>query len=165
MFTARPSEVGRGLAPIAHRLPPQVRRGLLSGGRTPSEELGPDRYERSFAVMRDFVGRLHSAGVPIVPGTDNMAGFSLHRELELYVEAGISPLEVLRLATLGSREVVGRQDRLGAVEPGMLADLILVDGDPTENISDIRAVSLVVKGGVPFDPAALHASIGVSGRE
>ena len=69
--------------------------------------------------------------------------------------------EVLRIATLGAARVAKRDGELGSIAPGKLADLILIDGDPTRRISDIRRVSLVVKDGAVYDPAALYKSIGV----
>ena len=160
MFTSRPGRVSPQLAPVADRLPPQVRRGLLGGGLPVPPEMDR-RYRDSFERMLDMVAELHRRGVPIVAGTDAMAGFALHRELELYAEAGIPAPEVLRIATLGAARVAGREDRLGSVEVGKLADLILVDGDPASRISDIRNVSLVMKGGVLYDPAELYRVVGV----
>ncbi|MDT5271636.1 MAG: hypothetical protein QOH49_3822 [Acidobacteriota bacterium] len=87
--------------------------------------------------------------------------FALHRELELYEEAGIPANEVLRIATIGAARVMKRDGELGSIALGKLADLILVDGDPARRVSDIRRVTLVVKDGVVYEPAALYKSIGV----
>lgn len=160
MFLARPGEVSPPYAAVAHRLPPQVRRNLQGGGLQPPEG-EEETYRRSFERMVEMVGKLHRAGVPILAGTDGLAGFTLHRELELYVQAGIPAPGVLRIATLGAAEVTGRADELGTVEPGKLADLIVVDGDPTEDISDIRNVELVLKGGTLLESAALYEALGI----
>jgi imidazolonepropionase-like amidohydrolase len=101
------------------------------------------------------------AGVPIVAGTDSTAGFALHRELELYVAAGIPAPRVLQMATLGAARVMKRAADLGSIAPGKLADLILVDGDPATRISDIRRVTTVVKDGAVYQTAALYEAIGV----
>jgi hypothetical protein len=160
MFTARSDQLDPGLAAVADRFPPQVRRGLYGGGLNPPAEQ-VQRYRDSFRAMQNLVRALHDAGVTIVAGTDAMPGFSLHRELELYVDAGIPAPEVLRIATLGAARVMKRGQDLGTVTPGKLADLILVDGDPTARISDIRRVVLTVKDGVIYDPAALYRAVGV----
>jgi cytosine/adenosine deaminase-related metal-dependent hydrolase len=160
MFTARPGSVSPGFAAIADRLPPQVRRNLLGGG-LPVPEGMDERYRASFRRMVELIGELHRAGVTIVAGTDDLAGFTLHRELELYVQAGIPPAEVLRIATLVPAQVLKRDRDLGTIEPGKLADFILVDGDPTKKISDIRKVWRVVKDGKVYDPAAIYAVLGV----
>ena len=109
-----------------------------------------------------MIKKLYDAGVPIVPGTDSLAGFGLHRELELYVEAGIPPAKVLQLATLGSARVMNRQAQLGSIAPGKLADLILIDGNPDANISDIRNVRTVFKDGKMFSSAEIYEAIGIS---
>jgi imidazolonepropionase-like amidohydrolase len=160
MFGGRPGTIQPNAAPIADRLPPVVRRGYLGGG-LPVPEGMDARYRSAFEAMLRMVKVLYDADVTIVAGTDALAGFMLHRELEDYVRAGISPSEVLRIATYGAAQVANRSDRLGRVAPGMLADLILVSGDPTADISDIRKVDLVMKDGVLLDPAEIYRAIGV----
>jgi hypothetical protein len=160
LYEARPGEIAPGFAAAAGRLPPQVQRSYRSGGLNP-EPGKVKRYSDSFRKMLALVRTLHDAGVTIVPGTDALAGFSLHRELELYAEAGIPPAEVLRMATLGAARVMKKDAELGSIEPGKLADLILVDGDPLARMSDIRRVALTVKDGLVFDPAAVYATVGV----
>ena len=118
-------------------------------------------FRDSFTNMERMVKMLYDNGIPIVAGTDGLAGFGLHRELELYVQAGIPAPEVLRIATLGAATVMHRADRFGSVAPGKLADLIIVDGDPTTNISDVRNVRTVVKNGNVFDAKEVAAAIGV----
>lgn len=160
MFTAAAGTLSEGDARMAPRLPALFRRGLLAGGLPASDSLRTV-YRQSYANMLRMVKPLHERGIPIVAGTDCTAGFCLHRELELYSEAGIPNAEVLRIATAVAAEVMHRGDRLGAVAPGRLADLLLVEGDPVADISAIRRVALVMKDGVLFDPAALSRSLGV----
>ncbi len=159
MFTARPGTVAPGFVSVAERMPPQVLRNFVGGG-LPVPEGMDAQYRASFRKMLDLVAELHRKGVTIVAGTDALAGFSLHRELELYVQAGIPTADVLRIATLTPAEVLKRDRDLGTIEPGKLADFILVDGDPLANISDIRRVVTVVKGGKVFDAKALYQEVG-----
>jgi imidazolonepropionase-like amidohydrolase len=114
--------------------------------------------------MEQMTRMLFDAGVPLVAGTDNLAGFTLHRELEIYTEAGIPAAKVLQIATLGAARVMKRDADLGSIAPGKLADVILVAGDPAERISDIRNVELVVKGGVVHRAADLCEALGVRAR-
>ena len=100
-------------------------------------------------------------GVTIVPGTDNFAGFAYQRELEIYVESGIPVAKVLKIATLGSAKVMSKNLELGSIEPGKLADMVLVAGDPTRNISDVRKVRTVIKDGNVYDPAKILTSLGI----
>ena len=119
------------------------------------------RYAASYERMLALIGLMHKAGVPLVAGTDNWAGFSLHRELELYVKAGIPAPEVLRIATWNGARYSGSAAEAGSIEVGKRADLVLVDGDPSVNISDIRKLSLVLKAGVAYSPAEIFEAVGV----
>jgi cytosine/adenosine deaminase-related metal-dependent hydrolase len=150
MFVARKGTMSPSYAAVADRLPPQVRRGFLTGG-LPVPDGMDQRFRDSFRNLLAMVKALYDAHVPIVAGTDAMAGYSLQRELELYVEAGIPPAEVLRIATLGAATVMKHDDQLGSIAPGKLADLDIIDGDPATNISDLRRVVTVIKDGKVFD--------------
>jgi len=159
-YTQRPGDLDPSMAPVAEHFPYAVQRGWrnnstdVSGGRL-------ETYRASYQRMLELFGRLHAAGVPLVAGTDSLAGFMLHRELELYVRAGMPAGEALRIATENGARYAGVLADRGTVERGKRADLILVDGDPTRNISDIRNVSYVLKDGVGFSPAAIYEAIGI----
>jgi imidazolonepropionase-like amidohydrolase len=160
-YLNRAGHIPIGDQAIANRLPAQVRRGLLSTGLTPPPGMD-ETYRKSFAKMMDFAGLLYRSGIPIEAGTDSMAGFALHRELELDVQAGIPASQVLQNATLNAARIMSLDKELGSIAPGKLADLTLVDGDPTVNISDIRKTILVVKDGVLYKPAELYTELGVT---
>jgi imidazolonepropionase-like amidohydrolase len=160
MFTDRAGQLAAGFAPIAERLPASIRRGLLAGG-LPVPEGKDQRYRDSFRALLRMVKRLDDEGITIVAGTDGLAGFTLHRELELYVEAGLPAGHVLQIATLGAARVMKREAELGSIAVGKRADLLLVEGDPVQLISDIRRTALVVKDGVIYSPAVLYQSLGV----
>jgi imidazolonepropionase-like amidohydrolase len=89
----------------------------------------------------------------------------LHHELGVYVRAGIAPAEVLRMATSTSAEVMGVDGNRGTIAAGRYADMVLVDGDPTKDIGDIRNIDLVVKGGRMYDPPAIERAIGITPRD
>jgi imidazolonepropionase-like amidohydrolase len=160
MFKAQAGEIDPSLAAVADRMPPQVQRSLYGGGLNPPADQ-VQRYRDSYWAMQNMVKALHDAGVTIVAGTDALAGFTLHRELELYVDSGIPAPEALRIATLGSARVMKRDQELGSIAPGKLADMILVDGDPLNRISDIRRVELTVKDGSTYDTNAIWETLGV----
>ena len=112
--------------------------------------------------MLRMVKALYDAGVPVVAGTDAAPiGFALFRELELYAQAGIPPGRVIQLATIGAARIMHHDAERGSIAVGKLADLVLVDGDPTQRISDIRRTSLVVKNGIVYRPAELYGVLGV----
>ena len=160
-FTARPGQLGPSETAIADRMPPQVRRTFYAGG-LPVPSGKDQRYRDSYGAMLRMVKAMYDAGVPIVAGTDAAPlGFALFRELELYAQAGIPPRRVIQLATLGAARIMHHDAERGSVAVGKLADLVLVDGDPTQRISDIRRTSLVVKDGIVYRPAELYGALGV----
>jgi len=112
-------------------------------------------------VWLKITGALHKAGVPIVAGTDvGVPGHTLHRELELYVKAGFTPLEAIQAATIVPARVMKVDSEVGSIEAGKRADLIVVDANPVDNISNIRKIRFVVTQGRIFDCAKLWASVG-----
>jgi imidazolonepropionase-like amidohydrolase len=159
-YTDRFGQIARGMAAVADRLPPTVRRRFLSGG-LPVPKGMDERYRQAFQAMLAMLGELHRAGITLVAGTDYVAGFALHRELELYVQAGLPAPEVLRMATIGAAAVMKHENELGSIAPGKLADLVVVDGDPSTRISDVRRTALVIKDGVVYESAALYRALGV----
>jgi imidazolonepropionase-like amidohydrolase len=160
MFVARAGTMSPNMAAVADRLPSQVRRGLFGGG-LPIRPGMDQRYRDSYEAMLRMVDELYKSGITIVAGTDGWPGFGLHRELELYVRAGIPAPEVLRIATLGAARVMKHDNERGSIAPGKLADVILVDGDPSTNISDIRKVTTVVRNGVVYRSADLYRALGI----
>jgi imidazolonepropionase-like amidohydrolase len=163
LFCGDPTAVTPGLETIAPRFPPQIRRNMLSGALEPP----PDQkaaYAESFPAMLRLLKALHDAGVTIIPGTDELAGYMLHHELELYARAGIAPAEVLRMATLTSAQVIGVDGSRGVIAPGKLADMVLIDGDPTRNIADIEKVDTTIKGGKVYEAAKLERALGIIPR-
>ena len=160
LYLQRNGQPNPSLASVAEHLPVTFQRGLLSAAMDITDA-NAARYQRSYAAMLALIERMHRAGVPLLAGTDEFAGFALHRELELYVKAGIPAPEVLRIATLNGARYTGTLTDRGTIERGKLADLVLVDGDPTARIEDIRRTSLVFKGGVAFVPAEIHEALGI----
>jgi hypothetical protein len=163
LFCGNPSAITPGLEEIAPRFPPQVRREMLSGAL----EVPPDKqaaYHEAFPAMLGLLKAIYDAGVTIIPGTDALAGYMLHHELELYARAGIPPAEVLRMATWTPALVMGVDKDRGVIAPGKLADMILVDGDPTKNIRDLDKITTVIKGGKVYDPAGIEKAFGIAPR-
>jgi len=157
---ALPGQVSPSLAPVAERVPFAVRRTMLATGLPVREDMR-ERYQAVYRNMMTLLRTLHDMGIPIVAGTDGPAGFTLHRELENYVAAGIPAPEVLKIATLGAARVTRHDKDLGTVAPGKLADFILVDGDPVARIEDIRRAVLTVNDGIVYKTADLWKVVGV----
>ena len=159
-FYQRPGDVHPGFVKVIDHLPVSTQRGY----RTNTFDITAKSYARNKAgydKMRDLVGRLHRAGITLVSGTDGQPGLMLHRELELYVDAGIPAAEALRIATWNGAKVSGSLDRLGSISVGKQADLVLVDGDPTQDISLVRKPLLVLRNGVAYYPDEIDAALGI----
>ncbi|MFL6723706.1 MAG: amidohydrolase family protein [Sphingomicrobium sp.] len=144
-------------------LPPATERGFKSGP-IPLPE-GTTRADAVASVkhMLEYVAVMRKAGVPIVAGTDG-SGIELVRELELYVEGGMTPAEALATATIDAARNVKADQRTGSIAVGKEADLLLVDGDPEKIIGDLRHVDQVVMDGALLDGDALRKEAGFSGK-
>jgi imidazolonepropionase-like amidohydrolase len=112
-----------------------------------------DVHVTGFQRMEEFVGLAHKAGAKIVVGSHSdvphaKRGWAYQRELELLVESGLSPLEAITAGTLENARYFHVADRLGSIAAGKLADLVLVEGDPSTNISDMRRIKRVMLNGI-----------------
>lgn len=155
----RPKSVSiRSFEPGMDKVPPEFVAQLDKRG-TPPEALEPIR-EATKQIL-SIILAMHRAGVPIIPGTDvSVPGHSLHRELELYVQAGFTPMEAIQAATFVPARVMKLENEVGTIEAGKRADVIIVDANPLENISNIRKLRFVVAQGRLYDPAPLWQSVG-----
>jgi len=160
MFRHRSGELDPSYAMIADHMPPAVRRGMLAGEMDINDS-NAATYARSADALLGMIAGLHAAGVTLVAGTDAMPGFTLHRELELYQRSGISPPDVLRLATLGSARVAGDEQHSGSISEGKRAEFVLLAGNPLEDISAVRRPVAVFKGDRWYDPALLYEAVGI----
>jgi imidazolonepropionase-like amidohydrolase len=154
-------DISQAYAAVADHMPPDVRRGFYQGSMKIPDDATAALHEKSYAKMIEFTGRMYKAGIPLVAGTDALAGFTLQRELEIYVQAGLTPAQALQVATYNGAKYARVLDDRGVIMQGKRADLILVDGDPTQNISDIRKVALVVKGDSAYAPSEIHEALGI----
>jgi hypothetical protein len=157
----RDGEMSPIVAEIADHLPPDVQRGRRSAEMKIPDDATSARYTKSFDKMVEIVGRLYKAGVPIEAGTDELPGFTLQRELELYGRAGLTPAQVLQVATWNGAKFARVLDDRGSVTVGKRADLILVDGDPLQRLADIRKIVLVLKDGNAYYPSEIDTALGI----
>jgi len=120
-------------------------------------------------VARRIVGALHRAGVTLLAGTDSpmvdiYPGYALHRELELFVEAGLTPAEALRAATLAPATFLGIAARAGSVATGKNADLVLLDANPLLDVRNAQRIDAVVLDGRLLTHGALDALMADAAR-
>jgi imidazolonepropionase-like amidohydrolase len=157
-FTATTAKPPSSFEPGINKIAPELVEQLADAG-PPTET--SEMVEKAFQKELEVVGALHRAGIPIVAGTDQtVPGHSLHREIELYVQAGFTPMEAIQAATLVPARVMGVEKELGTVEAGKRADLIVIDGDPLADIRNTRNVELVITGGKMYNSSDLWRAAG-----
>jgi hypothetical protein len=164
MFTARPGSISSDFAPVLSRLPAQVQRNAYTGG-LPATGANDQLYRDSYQAFLRMTKRMYDAGIPILAGTDALAGLMLHRELELEVKAGIPAAKALQIATFNAAKLLKQDKELGSIVPGKRADLFLVEGNPVDRISDIRRCRMVMKNGALYKSSDVYASVGIKPAE
>lgn len=115
-------------------------------------------------VAQENIRKVHAAGGVVAMGTDQSSGPASQRELELLVAGGIKPFDVLTIATHNGAVLLGKADQLGSVEPGKLADLLLLNADPTADIENVKKIAFVMKGGQIVDESKLPLAGGPQKR-
>lgn len=150
---------------VLEALSPAAREAYLAWRNRPANKSAQAataiRFRREMGLERAFVeaGGLLLAGPDPVGIGGNIPGFGDHREIELLVEAGFTPVQAIRIATLNGATFLGRQDQIGSIAVGKYADLVVVKGDPATHIADIENVEIVFKDGVGYDSRKLLDSV------
>jgi imidazolonepropionase-like amidohydrolase len=157
-FTATSAKPPASFEPGVTKVAPELAE-QLSGADPPSAR--SELLEKVFEKDVEILGALHRAGIPIVAGTDQtVPGHSLHREIEIYVQAGFTPMEAIQAATIVPARVMGLDKEVGTVEAGKRADVIILGGNPLESIHNIRKVEYVITNGTMYNCAELWRSVG-----
>ena len=157
-FTANSSRPPVSIEPGVAKVAPEL--GAILAETGPPSQYA-DLQEKVFQKEVEIVGALHKAGITIVAGTDQtVPGYSLYREIELYAQAGFTPMEAIQAATIVPARVMGVDKELGTVEPGKRADLIILDANPLESIHNIRTVKFVITNGTMYNCGELWSSVG-----
>lgn len=146
------------MEPAFSNLPVPLQALFKNMGMEPAQA---EKLKPLYQSMMKIVKVLYDAGVPVVAGTDmGFPGYSVARELELYVDAGLTPAQAIKTATITPAQVMKMDKQTGSIEPGKQADLVIIDGNPLTNIRDIRKVTTVIKAGRVYDPGKLHQMVG-----
>jgi len=163
LYVPENGDLSPAYAPFVGTMPPTTERGFRTGGFAVPKDLTRADYRASWAKMVALLGRMRQAGVPIVAGTDG-AGIEIVRELEIYVQAGFSPVDALAAATIVPARMVGEEAKTGSIKVGKAADLALIEGDPSARIGELRQTRLIMLDGKLLDADALRSAAGFSGR-
>lgn len=163
LYVPEMGDLSPAYAPFVGTLPPATERGFRVGGFAVPKDLTRADYRASFAKMRTLLAAMHRARVPIVAGTDG-SGLEIVRELEIYVEAGLTTAEALATATIEPARLLRVEDRTGSIDVGKTADLVLVEGNPAKRIGDLRQTRVVMLDGQLMDADTLRTAAGFGGR-
>jgi len=161
LMLSRSGEVQAGDRPYLDHVPIGYQRYRKRSFVTINSPADDAAYQGGFKKVLEVMTLLDKEGIQMLPGTDDTTGFALLRELELYVAAGISPAKTLRYATLDCEKYFKRDSQLGTIERGKLADFVLVDGDPTQDISAMRKTRMTMVGGVAYYPAEIFEFLSI----
>jgi hypothetical protein len=147
--------------PIMNWLPVETRKYMVVNSFIDDTSKIP-AYKKSFETTLKLLKLMYDNGITLLTGTDGDKQVALHHELELFVKAGIPANEVLKMATYNAPKTFGFSEKYGEIKTNRMADFILIDGDPTKNISDIRKVFLVVNNHKLYYPKKLYQNMGWS---
>jgi hypothetical protein len=157
----RDGQVPPGAVDYIDHLPIGARRAMMKAWVDTSAPGDDAAYRGAFDKILATVKMLNDRKVFIVFGTDTGGSFTYHRELELYQRAGMTAPQILARATLESARYLGRDQDLGSVEKGKLADFFLIPGDPTRDLKAIKTIRMVVKDGAFYFPSEVYPRFGI----
>lgn len=161
LMMSRNGKISPAVAGYFDHLPVGVQRNRRQGIapiNSPEDAAG---YDGAFETIKALLLDMHRRGITLLPGTDDATGLSVHRELQIYAEAGIPVADVLRIGTLGADRYMHRDQSYGSVEKGKFADFVLLDGNPLEDMSALHRMAMVVKGGTVYFPSEIWGEVGV----
>jgi imidazolonepropionase-like amidohydrolase len=161
-WTTDRRELPPAFAAFVGTLAPELERTLREMSAPTLRDVSRAEMRRGFAKLKSLIPELQRRRIPILAGTDGH-GLELVRELELYVEAGLTPAEALATATIVPARILGFGGESGSLAAGKRAELILVDGDPSRRIGDLRKVEVVMRDGRLMQAAELRAAAGLAG--
>jgi imidazolonepropionase-like amidohydrolase len=161
LLLTRDGEIPAGQVDTIGNLPIGAQRDAKQALSDMSAPGDAEAYAGAWEKILDTLRIMHERGILLIPGTDTGGSFSYHRELELFQKIGYSAPEVLKLATFDMAKYLGREQALGSIEKGKLADFFLVAGDPTRDLKAIKKIRMVVKDGVVYFPSEIYPHFGI----
>ncbi|TCM15416.1 imidazolonepropionase-like amidohydrolase [Novosphingobium sp. PhB165] len=161
LMLSRNGTISPAVAGYFDHLPVGVQRNRRQGIAPIASPADAAAYDGSFVTIKALLRDMYGRGITLLPGTDDQTGLSLHRELQIYAEAGIPTADVLRIGTLGPERYMHRDQSYGSVEKGKYADFVLLDGNPLEDMSALHRMAMVVKGGTVYFPSEIWSEVGV----
>ncbi|WP_417491544.1 amidohydrolase family protein [Maricaulis sp.] len=161
LLLSRNGELTPGAVDYIDHMPVEEQRSARSAWADIANAEDDANYRGAFDQILATISMMREAGIFLVPGTDLGGSFAYHRELELYQRTGMTAPEILAWASHGMAAYLGVDDELGTIAPGMLADFYLVPGDPTQDLREIKTISMVASNGVIYYPTEIYPEFGI----
>lgn len=161
LLLSRNGEISPGTVDYVDHLPVDAQRQARSAWADIATPEDDANYRGAFEQITETLRMMHERGIFLVPGTDLGGSFTYHRELELYQTIGMTPPEILAWASHGMAEYLGVGDEVGLIREGYLADFFLVPGDPTQDMRDIKTISMVMADGRVYFPTEIYPEFGI----
>lgn len=161
LLLSRNGQISPGTVDYVDHLPVDAQRQARSAWADIANEEDDANYRGAYEQITEVLRMMHERGILLVPGTDLGGSFTYHRELELYQTIGMTPPEILSWASHGMAEYLGVADEVGLIREGYLADMILVPGDPTQDLSEIKTISMVMADGRVYFPTEIYPEFGI----
>ena len=161
LLLSRDGEIPAGQVDTIDHMPIGAQRDAKKAWSDMSAPGDSEAYAGAWEKILDTLRIMHKRGILLIPGTDTGGSFTYHRELELFEKIGYSAAEVLKLASWDMAKYLGRDQSLGSIEKGKLADFFLVPGDPTRDLKAIKHIRMVVKDGVVYYPSEVYPHFGI----
>ncbi|MBL0162219.1 MAG: amidohydrolase family protein [Xanthomonadales bacterium] len=161
LLLSRDGEIPAGQVDTIEHMPIGAQRDAKKAWSDMSAPGDAEAYAGAWDKILDTLRIMHKRGILLIPGTDTGGSFTYHRELELFEKTGYSAPEVLKLASWDMARYLGRDQSLGSIEKGKLADFFLVPGDPTKDLKAIKHIRMVVKDGVVYYPSEVYPYFGI----
>ncbi len=161
LLLSRNGTTAQGALDYIEHMPIGAQRAAKSAMAEISTPEDDEAYRLAYDKIIETLAEMYRRGVFIIPGTDMGGSFPYHRELELYQQVGMTPGEILKMATYDMAAYLEQDEELGSIESGKLADFFLVPGDPTTDLKAIKTIAMVVKDGVVFFPSEIYPEFGI----
>ncbi|GJL96537.1 MAG: hypothetical protein DHS20C06_03540 [Hyphobacterium sp.] len=161
LLLSRNGEISPGVVDYVDHLPVDAQRQARSAWAAIENDEDDVNYRGAFEQITNMLRMMRERGIFMVPGTDLGGSFTYHRELELYQTIGMTPPEILSWASHGMADYLGVGDEVGLIEEGYLADFFLVPGDPTQDLAEIKTISMVMADGRVYFPTEIYPEFGI----
>ncbi len=161
LLLSRNGTLSPGVVDYVDNMPVSNQRGARTAWADIANDEDDANYRGAYDQLTEVLRMMHERGIFIVPGTDLGGSFTLHRELELYQNIGMTPAEILGWGSWQMADYLGAGDDLGSIEPGKSADFFLIPGDPTEDFKAIKTISMVMADGRVYFPTEIYPEFGI----